>query len=474
VAAAIVTGADGVATVRWALDPGGETTQTLTIRRLDAHDAGIDVAVVVTGRLSLASEVAWTPPVGCTGFAATGTVQEALTELVRTSELRLLGGDGQSVESQGQVVPQPIRVVLDSPCGPLVKARVSAVAGDAFTGPGLVVEAVAGQRPPATLEGTPAGSTAVATTDADGVASFWWQPAFGNVRSATLDVFSAQDGENKDAPVRVGAQLDPAGSRPPGLHVEKIAWGNGRTFLNDAFVGPREIAAGVSVTLDGAVAVQSVRDKPVVRMLLALPWPVGPDLAAWDSPTPVGFQEIEVLGDADVDGSQIVWRPRNTEQNPVVSWLEAGLWDALNRHKWTAPLRGRFVIDGWAVLAQQDPSLHLNGHAATTLVGGRTHVVLPTDDAVTGGTFTQWFRITDQVGPDGPPRAGQVVVRDITGRTQAVAVRLLTADGLVAEEVEEPDAGVRKGQVVRTDPAAGAEVEPGSTVVVVVSSGRGG
>jgi Family of unknown function (DUF6519)/PASTA domain len=472
--AALVTAADGVATVRWALDPAGPTTQTLTLRRLDARDAGLDVPVVVTGRLSVASEVAWTPPRGCTGFATTGTVQEALTGLVRLRELRLLGGDGQSVERPGRVVPQPVRVVVDSPCGPLAKVEVTAVAGDAFTGPGLVVEAVAGQRPPTTLDGTPARATAVATTDENGVASFSWQPAFDKVRSATLDVFLAED---KGAPVRVAAELDPAGggaARTPGLHVEKVTWGNGRAFLNDAVVSPREPASGVSVTLDGPVALQSVRGKPVVRMMLALPWPVGAAARDW-SDTPVGFQELEVLGDATADGSLLVWRPRNTEATPVIGWLEAGLWDALARHKWTEPIIGRFVVDGWALVGEGDADLHMNGHAATRLAGGRTDVVLPTDDEVTGGTFTQWFRLTDRVGPnDDGGRGERVVVSDVVGRTRAVAVRLLTGDGLVPEVVEEPDAEVRRGQVLRTDPAAHAEVEPGSTVVVAVSSGRPG
>ncbi len=467
---ALVTDVDGVATVRWALDPAGPTTQTLTLRRLDAREAGPDVAVVVTGRLSVAGEVAWTPPRGCLPFAGSGTVQEALTRLVRTRELRLLGGDGQTVDRPGRVVPQPVRVVVDGPCGPLEKVEVTAVAGDTFTGPGLVVEAVPGQRPPATFAGMPAAATAVATTDEDGVASFWWQPAFGNVRSATLDVFLAED---KGAPVRVGAELDPdgeGGTRTPGLHVEKITWGNGRSFLNDAVVGPRETASGVSLTLDGPVAFASVRGKPVMRMVLALPWPVGAAAGDW-SDTPVGFQEVEVLGDATADGPLLVWRPRNTEATPVVSWLEAGLWDALRRHKWPDPIVGWFVIDGWAVVGEDDADLHLNGHAVTRLAGGRTDVVLPTDDEVTGGTFTQWFRVTERGGPDGGG-GERVAVQDVAGRTRAVAVRLLTADGLVPEVRDEPDATVRRGVVVRTAPAAPAEVERGSAVVVTVSSGR--
>ena len=275
--------------------------------------------------------------------------------------------------------------------------------------------------------------------------------------------------------MRVAAELDPAGggaARTPGLHVEKIIWGNGRAFLNDATVSPREAVAGVSMTLDGPVALASVNGKPVARMVLALPWPVGAAAADWGQ-TPVGFQEVEVLGDVTAEGSVIIWRPRNTQATPVVSWLEAGLWDALTRHKWTEPIIGRFVVDGWAIVGEDDPGLHVNGHAPTRLVGGRTDVVLPTDDEVTGGTFTLWFRLSEAGGPGGRG-AQDVVVQDVAGRTQAVAVRLLTADGLAPQARKEPDPAVRRGLVVRTEPAAHTQVEPGGTVTVVVSSGRPG
>ena len=39
---AVATDADGVAEVRWLLNPAGPTTQTLTIRRLDDHGQPVD------------------------------------------------------------------------------------------------------------------------------------------------------------------------------------------------------------------------------------------------------------------------------------------------------------------------------------------------------------------------------------------------------------------------------------------------
>ena len=49
---AVATGADGVAGVRWTLDPAGTPTQTLTAQRLDDHGVPVDVAVIATGRLA--------------------------------------------------------------------------------------------------------------------------------------------------------------------------------------------------------------------------------------------------------------------------------------------------------------------------------------------------------------------------------------------------------------------------------------
>ncbi len=126
-AGVVETGADGVAAVRWTLDPTGSPTQTLTAQRLDDTSTPVDVAVVVSGRLSIASQVQWDP--ACDAFSRTRTVQDALAQLAMTPTLRLLGGDGQEVSSEGVTVPQLVRVAVDSPCGP-VEVKVVAQATD--------------------------------------------------------------------------------------------------------------------------------------------------------------------------------------------------------------------------------------------------------------------------------------------------------------------------------------------------------
>lgn len=441
-----VTGADGVAAFDWTLDPRGPLVQTLRITRLDDHGGPIDAAVVVTGRLCL--------PV-----------------------LRLAGGDGQEVGAPGRCVPQPVRVVLDSACGPLAGAHLTASASGTPGSPGLVQAAEPGAPVPATLVGRNVTATAVAEAGRDGVAEFWWQPGVdGNDRSATLDVFLSGV---PVAPLRVTAQLDPAG----GLHVKQVVWGNKRPLRNDTLFPPTDLASGIDVLLDGNVATAAVQGKPVARVTLELPWPLGADGASWvvpggDGPASasdmVGFRDIQVAAEVGADGPLIIWRPRGGAKD----FLTTRLWEVLDKNVpgknvWDEPIVGRFVIDGWAVAGSDGEPL--NGHARTELdPDGHTDVVLPTDDAIPGGEFRMWFRLLrrDSVAP--PSDRASVTVPDVAGRTQLVATRLIETAGLAVGEVTtELSDTVRARLAIRTDPPAGAAVAEGSAVTLVLSAGRG-
>jgi Family of unknown function (DUF6519)/PASTA domain len=457
------TGADGVAAVRWLLDPSGPTTQTVTVRRLDDHAQPVDVPVVVTGRLSVAREVAWDPDPDCPRFAGTRTVQDALTALVERRELRLLGGDGQTVSEVGEVVQRPVRVVVDDGCGPVGGATVQVLAGNEFTGFGRVAPAREGDLAPATLEGTGATERAEVTTDRDGVAAVWWQPAFGNVRWATLDAVLERSG---DAPVRVTANLHPGGGggRTPGLHIRDLRLGGELPFTNDATIGVRELATGITVFLDGPVAVESVLDKPVIHVELDLPYPIGIERDMWGS-GPIGTRTVTLDGTLRPGGASIHWVPRPEAQ----AWLLERLFPVLADVEVKAVL-GRYVLDGWAIVAEEDPRRHVNTHANTVVLAavGRTLFDLPTDDEITGGQFVQWFHLMRDVERirANPPA--------VVGRTAAVAQRELEAAGLVVSVGTEPSPDVRRGLVVRTEPEVGTFLEVGARVQIVVSSGRAG
>jgi eukaryotic-like serine/threonine-protein kinase len=67
------------------------------------------------------------------------------------------------------------------------------------------------------------------------------------------------------------------------------------------------------------------------------------------------------------------------------------------------------------------------------------------------------------------PKLAKVPV--LVGVQREVAVQRLSARGLAASASEEESASP-KGQVIRQSPSAGTQVEPGSTVTIVVSKGE--
>ncbi len=82
------------------------------------------------------------------------------------------------------------------------------------------------------------------------------------------------------------------------------------------------------------------------------------------------------------------------------------------------------------------------------------------------------------LNPDDPVRIvvatgpGEVSVPDVAGRSQADARAAIEGEGLtVGGTSEEPSSDVAEGNVIRSEPGAGANVAPGSSVRLVVSSG---
>ncbi len=65
----------------------------------------------------------------------------------------------------------------------------------------------------------------------------------------------------------------------------------------------------------------------------------------------------------------------------------------------------------------------------------------------------------------------QVAVPDVAGRTEGEARNAITGAGLTVGSVSEESGERPAGQVLRTDPAAGTQVEPESAVNIILSSG---
>ena len=452
------TGIDGVAQVWWRLDPAGSSTQTLSLTRLDGSqptvEAPVDVEVVVTARLSIASQVAWDSATKCVGFADAATVAQALDQLSTTQSLLLLGGDGQEVDATGAVLPRPVRVAVTSPCGPVEGAKVTA--GTDGGADGAVAVATSGAPTPGAL----AGDTEVtAVTGGDGVAEFWWQPSFPDGRSALLDVRL----EESDEPhVRATSSLDIGGGGSPGIHIKDLRLADRRPFRNDDRVGGAELAQGFSIVLEDAVEPTSVDGKPVVHVTVALPWPWPGDGDVWSS-DPVGTRTVELTGHAQALKNRIVWQP----DQPTADWLGKQLWEVLFTRGWDRPLEGRLVVDSWAIQAAGDKGgVPVNGHAVAVMDGARTDLVLPTDDAVAGGRYEQWFWLTK----DAPNL--RIVMPEVVGIGRVAWRKALSEAGLELDALDvttEVVAGTPKGRILSIDPPPGTALDPGTQVRIVVS-----
>ncbi len=447
------TDADGVALVRWLLRPDGDTTQTLRARRLDDHGVGTDVEVVATARLAVAGEVAWSRT-GCAGFSDVTTVAGALDRLVTRFELRLRGGDGQHVEPGALVLPQPVRVIVDTPCGPFEGMPVNALA----TAGALVRAAEEGTPPPADLTGS-GDVTADSMSGADGGALFWWQP---DVSSGSDVLEIRMPGEDQHAPITVVAQRATTVAGRPGAHIVKLALGTDVAFVNDSVVDAEALATGITAFVDAPVDPVVLGRWRTVRVELELPFPIAGDGEVW-ALTPVGTRTVTLDAVVDAESRGIRWMPGDG----VGDWLRERLWDTLKEHGLDrARLLGRFLIDGWAIPVAGGPrGLTINTHADAFVENGRVRLRLPTDDAVTGGTFEQWFWLVRR-------EIDVVVIPDIRGLTLAEARRALTAAGIaVSETRRERIAGTVRGRVGGVEPDVGTELPDGGQVVLVVSSG---
>ncbi len=91
-----------------------------------------------------------------------------------------------------------------------------------------------------------------------------------------------------------------------------------------------------------------------------------------------------------------------------------------------------------------------------------------------GGKIPAGSTITLVVSTGQPVEPQQVAVPNVAGQPRTAAEQQLRRVGLSANTAEEYSNDVPVGNVIRTDPGAGAEVAPDSTVTIVVSRGPEG
>ncbi|MER5384417.1 DUF6519 domain-containing protein [Streptomyces sp. NPDC002688] len=392
VAKEAVTGTDGTVAFWWQPDPN-TAADVLRLRQPDGPDAPLAVTAQKFLERAVAADVTWTPPGECPNSPSDKTVQEALVWLAKRRELRLVSGDGQYPRVSSRVLPQPVRFVVDSACGPVRGVTVVATANS-----GALVTKVTGNTPPDPTSSVWTG-TGESATGEDGTAAFWWQPVPG-AAGDTLRL-RLKDGD--------GAMVTVTLAPRRGVHITAVKWlQSGQDFLNDADVTTANLLGGISAVLDRSINLDSImnsaadrRPKPVCHVALDLPGPLINEFP-W---TVTGATQLHHVGfstvvlppaafPANISDKTIQWLPTDYTNASAVKWLADMLPGKLGQlPAQFRPITGRFVIEGSAIMAKDDPDLRLNCHAPHVLDGDRTRLLLPTNDAVPGGRFVQWFRL---------------------------------------------------------------------------------
>ncbi|MFJ2865884.1 DUF6519 domain-containing protein [Kitasatospora sp. NPDC087314] len=386
----LVTGADGSAAVWWQPASGAVSdTLRLALQGVTGAASLTVTAQALPRERAVAADVAFTPPTGCGVFGASETVQSALVKVAARRELRLLGGDGQRLRASQKVLPQQVRVLVDSICGPVVGASVVASAST-----GALVAQATDFQPPPDLTAAGGHTTVTVATGSTGQAAFWWQPAPG-VASDTLQV--VLQGATGVIPVIVTTQAPP----PAGIHILGV------TVLGDPAHGipalsmqqgdlitPDMLRTGLFATADLDVNSKSFVGKPVCYVELDLPWPLDGEAPQWVEPF-IGVRTVRLYSRPDQANPGRTRFVQWFGQAHVLRWID----NVLIPHLKTIvpadqrPIVGRFVIEGSAVFGMDDPTMVLNCHAPLVFDGTTTKIQFPTDDEVVGGRFVLWFNL---------------------------------------------------------------------------------
>ncbi|HEV2914399.1 MAG TPA: DUF6519 domain-containing protein [Pyrinomonadaceae bacterium] len=159
----VITGADGIASCAWKLEPDvTKPSQQVETRLLDAAQVQLPPVVRFDGQLSIADQVFYDPG-ACGTLQGQTTVQKALSRLTHLTSLYKLSGDGQEFKP-GETLA-PLKVIVANSCGPVTDRKVRVTFQIVAPGTGTVSDGSA-----------PDSASIDITTDADGVATCLWKP----------------------------------------------------------------------------------------------------------------------------------------------------------------------------------------------------------------------------------------------------------------------------------------------------------
>jgi uncharacterized protein DUF6519/carboxypeptidase family protein len=366
------TGADGIASCFWRLDPDvSKPSQIVTASWRDADD-NVLAAIPFNGNLSIADQVFY-DPANCKALSGQTTVQKAIRQLSQLVSLYELSGNDQIIAPGGNL---ELVVLAASRCGPVGNRKVQfrVVAGNGKVAPETTV----------TLD--------------DGTAKTTWTPDGITTHQIVEATLVDEPANSTAAPTTVPFTANISAQQERGIHIKEVT--AGRAALdNDTVVAIDQIQSGITITTDTVLDPISAGpapdprtfpdatpEKPSCFVTIDLPYPL--DRSAqefWGQDQIVGFQPLIVACHVEVQQRQLIWKPTRIANQ----WL--GI--VFSRLKVTDRLLAHLTAKGNFIFSAEKPLIHLDGEGfgKPSRDGRRIDVALPSGDGRTGGDFEMWF-----------------------------------------------------------------------------------
>jgi hypothetical protein len=329
----VVADADGLARCWWQ-PASGTPAESLrvTARWIDRNGNLADPLIDFSAAFAQASDVGFNPG-DCARLAGADTVQDAIHALAETPLLVPAGGDGQD-GTAGTDLSRPVTVQARTGCGdPVAGATVQFSVAS-----GAVAPTQAG------LAG--AGMTAKITTAPDGSADCWWHLGDETpVQTLTAVMLLAAGAPDPSVePLTFVSGVVPG----DGLHVtDVLITSSGVSRPNDTQITAADLAGGLTVVLDGQPDPAKVVGKPVLTVILDLPYPLSDaDRALWANAVAgvAGSVPLTLAGQVAISaaggGRAVSWTPAQPGQELLRS-LFGALAEAADRVLCHLTLDGR-------------------------------------------------------------------------------------------------------------------------------------
>jgi Family of unknown function (DUF6519) len=386
----VATGADGIASCKWAIASNQQKQQVRATLRVEG--APTHVPIVFSAERSRADEVRYFPPERCATLAPAHDVQTAIDRLGELVHLSYVSGDAQEVlpPERGNLTPLQVRVW--SSCGPIEGARVE------FR----------------LLEGGESIAPPAATTNADGLATAKWvldgtrqrQRALATLAAVGPNAGPAASIHKPTSTVEFIANLDRAATAPPQervIRIERVTRSDGEPLVNDEEIPMAlllvpevtEARAAITITTDLPIDPNTVAGRatsnemeipdshPTCYVALDLPWPATlGDRQFWGDPRfPFGFERIILGAEVVAEGNEIFWTPLPWVRNFLANLLDERIGFLADRVLAHLTLKGAFIHD--------EEGLHLDGEPFGPEPSvGREGL---SGDGRRGGDFEMWF-----------------------------------------------------------------------------------